>query len=98
MKEAIEDHKGAIKIRHRNFYWECLSETDRDFDIKILAKRQLATSIKNYPEIKTFEVHFKRSHEYICKRINMDGKFNLWVDNYIMIENKNKFQEYFLNM
>lgn len=97
MKEAIEDHRGSRKIRPRNFYGECLSDSDRDFDIEILAKRQIATSLKNYPELKTFDEHFKRCYEYICKRINDKGNFNLWTDNPIMIEKRNKFQQDYLN-
>lgn len=97
MKEAIEDHRGSRKIRPRNFYGECLSDSDRDFDIEILAKRQIATSLKNYPELKTFDEHFERCYEYICKRINDKGNFNLWTDNPIMIEKKNKFQQDYLN-
>ena len=97
MKEAIEDHRGSRKIRPRNFYGECLSDSDRDFDIEILAKRQIATSLKNYPEHKTFDEHFERCYEYICKRINDKGNFNLWTDNPIMIEKRNKFQQDYLN-
>ena len=97
MKEAIEDHRGSRKIRPRNFYGECLSDSDRDFDIEILAKRQIATSLKNYPELKTFDEHFERCYEYICKRINDKGNFNLWTDNPIMIEKRNKFQQDYLN-
>lgn len=97
MKEAIEDHRGSRKIRPRNFYGECLSDSDRDFDIEILAKRQIATSLKNYPELKTFDEHFERCYEYIRKRINDKGNFNLWTDNPIMIEKRNKFQQDYLN-
>lgn len=39
MKEAVEDHHGSRKTRSRNFYGECVSDSDRDFDIDILAKR-----------------------------------------------------------
>ena len=97
MKEAVEDHRGSKKERPRNFYGECLSDSDRDFDIEILAKRQIATSLKNYPELKTFDEHFERCYEYICKRINDKGNFNLWTDNPIMIEKRNKFQQDYLN-
>ena len=97
MKEAVEDHRGSKKERPRNFYGECLSDSDRDFDIGILAKRQIATSIKNYPDIKTFEEHFERCYKYICTRINNKGKFNLWTNNPIMIDRRDKFQKDFLN-
>ena len=97
MKEAIEDHRGSRKIRPRNFYGECVSDSDRDFDIKLLAKRQLATSLKNYPELKTFDEHFERCYSYLCKRINDKGKFNLWTNNPILVERRNKFQEEYLN-
>ena len=70
MAEAVEDHRGSRKERPRNIYGECLSDSDRDFDILTLAKRQLATSLKSYPQLETFEDHFERCHEYICRRIN----------------------------
>ena len=41
MKEAVEDHRGSRKERPRNFYGECVSDSDRDFDIKLLAKDNL---------------------------------------------------------
>ena len=97
MKEAIEDHRGSRKKRPRNFYGECISDSDRDFDIATLAKRQFNTSVKNYLELKTFDEHFERCHSYICKRINDKGKFNLWTNNPILIERRNKFQEEYLN-
>ena len=97
MREAIEDHRGSRKIRPRNFYGECVSDSDRDFDIKLLAKRQLATSVKNYPSIHEFDDHFERCHEYICKRINSQGNFNLWTNNPTMIERRDKFQKDYLD-
>lgn len=97
MKEAIEDHRGSRKIRPRNFYGECISDSDRDFDIKLLVKRQISTSIKHYPELKDFDEHFERCHQYICKRINDKGKFNLWTNNPILVERRDKFQEEYLN-
>ena len=97
MKEAVEDPRGSRKERPRNFYGECVSDSDRDFDIELLAKRQLATSLKNYPNFKTFDEHFERCYEYICKRINSDGNFNLWTNNPIMIEKRNEFQKNYLN-
>ena len=55
MKEAIEDHRGSRKTRPRNVYGECISDSDRDFDI------------------------------------------NLWTDNPIMIEKRDKFQKDYLD-
>lgn len=45
MKEAVEDHRGSRKEKPRNFFGECVSDSDRDFDIELLAKRQIATSL-----------------------------------------------------
>ena len=97
MAEAVEDHRGSRKEKPRNLYGECLSDSDRDFDIPTLAKRQLATSLKNYPQLETFEDHFERCHEYICRRINKDGVFNLWTSNPILIERRDRFQKDYLN-
>lgn len=97
MKEAVEDHRGSRKIKPRNFYWECISDSDRDFDISILARRQINTTLKCYPNIKTFDEHFERCYKYICSRINSNGVFNLWTNNPILIERRNKFQEDYLN-
>lgn len=97
MAEAVEDHRGSRKEKPRNIYGECLSDSDRDFDIPTLAKRQLATSLKNYPQIETFEDHFERCYEYICRRINKSGVFNLWTSNPILIERRDKFQKEYLN-
>ena len=97
MKEAVEDHRGSRKTRPRNFYGECVSDSDRDFDIDILAKRQIGMSIKNYPELVTFDEHFERCYEYICKRINSNGKFNLWTNNPTLVLKRDKFQKEYLN-
>ena len=97
MAEAVEDHRGSRKEKPRNLYGECLSDSDRDFDIPTLAKRQLATSLKNCPQLETFEDHFERCHEYICRRINKDGVFNLWTSNPILIERRDRFQKDYLN-
>ena len=97
MKEAVEDHRGSRKEKPRNFYGECVSDSDRDFDIELLAKRQTATSLKNYPELVTFEEHFERCYEYILRRINVGGKFNLWTNNPILVERRDKFQKDYLN-
>ena len=97
MKEAVEDHRGSAKERHRNFYGECVSDSDKDFDIELLAKRQLATSLKNYPELMTFDEHFERCYKYICRRINNNGNFNVWTNNPLLIEKRNKFQKDYLN-
>lgn len=97
MKEAIEDHRGSRKERPRNIYGEILSDSDRDFDIKVLAKRQLATSIKNYPEIQVFDGHFERCYSYIMNRIDDGGHFNLWTNNPVLVERRAKFEKDFLN-
>lgn len=97
IKEAIEDHRGSRKERPRNFYGECVSDSDRDFDIKLLAKRQLATSLKNCSDLETFDEHFENCYSYICKRLNNTGNFNIWTNNPIMIARRNKFQKDYLN-
>ena len=97
MKQAVEDHRGSRKIRPRNIYGECVSDSDRDFDIKTHIKRQISTSIKNYPQKKSFDEHFKNCYEYTCKRINDNGKFNLWTNNPILVERRDNFQKDFLN-
>ncbi len=97
MKEAIEDHRGSRKERPRNIYGEILSDSDRDFDIKLLVKRQLSTSIKNYPEYKTFEEHFKNCYEYLLKRINSKGHFNLWTNNPIFVKQREEFEKIYLD-
>ncbi len=96
MKEAIEDHRGSRKTKPRNIYGECVSDSDRDFDIKLLAKRQISTSIKHYPNY-NFEEHFENCHSYICKRLNANGSFNLWTNNPILVERRDKFQTEYLN-
>ena len=96
MKEAIEDHRGSRKTRPRNIYGECVSDSDRDFDIKLLVKRQISTSIKHYPSY-NFEEHFENCYNYICKRLNSNGSFNLWTNNPILVERRDKFEEKYLN-
>lgn len=97
MKEAIEDHRGSRKERPRNFYGEVLSDSDRDFDIEVLAKRQLATSLKNNVSLKNFEEHFEFCYNYLLKRINENGHFNLWTNNPILIERRAVFESQFLD-
>ena len=97
MKEAVEDHRGSRKEEPRNIYGKILSDSDRDFDIEVLAKRQLATSLKNYPELTTFDKHFENCYQYMLKRINTSGKFNLWTNNPTIIEQRNKFETDYLN-
>lgn len=97
MKEAIEDHRGSRKERPRNIYGEILSDSDRDFDIEILAKRQLATSIKNFPNFLNFEEHFENCYNYIMNRINKEGHFNLWTNNPVLVERRNNFEKQFFN-
>lgn len=97
MKEAVEDHRGSRKEEPRNIYGKILSDSDRDFDIEVLAKRQLATSLKNYPESTIFDEHFDRCYQYMLKRVNTSGKFNIWTNNPIIIEQRNKFETDYLN-
>lgn len=97
MKEAIEDHRGSRKERPRNYCGEVLSDSDKDFDIEVLVKRQLATSLKNNVFLKSFEEHFEFCYEYLSKRINENGHFNLWTNNPILIERRTKFERQFLN-
>jgi uncharacterized protein len=97
MREAIEDHRGSRKERPRNIYGEILSDSDRDFDIKVLAKRQLATSIKNCPGFSSFDEHFENCYSYIMKRIDNGGHFNLWTNNPMLVERRAKFEKDFLN-
>lgn len=97
MKEAIEDHRGSRKEKPRNIYGEILSDSDRDFDINVLAKRQLSTAIKNYPELQTFDEYFEKCYNYILKRINDEGHFNLWTNNPILIEKRQQFEKDYLN-
>lgn len=97
MKQAIEDHRGSRKESPRNIYGKILSDSDRDFDIEILAKRQLATSIKNYPDLVTFDEHFEICYSYMTKRIEGFGHFNLWTNNPSLVEKRNKFEKDYLN-
>lgn len=97
MKEAVEDHRGSRKERPRNFYGECVSDSDRDFDIHILARRQINTTLKCHTWVKTFDQHFERCYEYICGRINDSGKFNLWTNNPILVEKRDNFQRNYLD-
>lgn len=97
MKEAIEDHRGSRKESPRNIYGKILSDSDRDFNIEILAKRQLATSIKNYPDLITFDEHFEKCYSYMTKRIEGFGTFNLWTNNPILVEQRDKFEKGYLN-
>ena len=97
MKEAVEDHRGSRKEKPRNFFGECVSDSDRDFDIELLAKRQIATSLKNYPNLITFDEHFERCYNYICQRINNEGNFNLWTNNPTLVKERDKFQQEYLD-
>ena len=97
MKEAVEDHRGSRKEKPRNLYGKILSDSDRDFDIELLAKRQLATSIKNYPDIQDFDEHFERCYNYILNRLDNSRHFNLWTNNPILVEKRTKFENDFLN-
>lgn len=74
-----------------------MSDSDRDFDIKILAKRQLATSIKYYPELTTFDQHFERCYQYILQRGKTVGKINLWTNNPLLIKQRDQFETDYLD-
>lgn len=95
IREAVEDHRGSRRIPPRNFYGKIISDSDRDFELATLARRQLATSIKNYPDLTTFEQHFDRCYEYISRRITQDGHFNLWTNNPVLIERRQQFEKEF---
>ncbi len=97
MKEAIEDYRGSRKERPRNFYGEVLSDSDRDFDIDVLVKRQLATSLKNNVSLKSFGEHFEFCYNYLLKRINDNGHFNLWTNNPLLMERRAEFETRFLD-
>lgn len=97
MKEAVEDHRGSRKEKPRNIYGEILSDSDRDFDIQILAKRQLATAIKNFPNLTTFDEYFEIAYNYMIKRINVSGHFNLWTNNPLLVEKREQFEKDFLD-
>lgn len=97
MKEAVEDHRGSKKDRPKSIYGECLSDSDRDFDITILARRQLATSIRNYKELVTFDEHFERCYNYMCTKINKDNHFNLWTNNPLLVEKREVFEKEYMN-
>ena len=96
MKQAVEDHRGSRKTRPRNIYGECVSDSDRDFDIFLLAKRQISTSIKYHPEY-SFDEHFESCYAYMCKRLDAGGKFNVWTNNPILVERRDKFERDYLN-
>lgn len=95
--QAVEDHRGSRKTRPRNKYGEILSDADRDFSIKTLAKRQIATSIKNSPDLNTFDEHFERCYQYLLKRINGSGHFNLWTNYPKLVIARNDFEREFLD-
>lgn len=95
MKEAIEDHSGSLNRRPRNIYGEIVSDADRDVDIYILAKRQLQTSIKYYPELNTFDEHFDRCYQYILYRNKKP--FHLWTGNFKILQMMEKFKSDFLD-
>ena len=64
---------------------------------QILAKRQLATSLKNYPKITTFPEHFERCYQYILGHLNTTGKFNLWTNHPLLIRARDQFTRDYLN-
>lgn len=97
IKEAIEDHRGSRKEEPRSMYGKILSDSDRDFDLYLLAKRQLSTSIKNRPDLQTAEEHFENCYQYISKRINETGHFNLWTNNPMLLKERANFEKMFFD-
>ena len=95
MKEAVEEHSGDQNQRPRNIYGEIVSDADRDLEIPTLAKRQLQTSIKYYPELTTFEEHFERCYKYILERNKKI--FNLWTKNDTIKSMMTSFKNQFLD-
>lgn len=95
MKEAVEDHRGSRSLPPRSIYGKIVSDADRDTNVEILAKRQLPTSIKYYPNLKTFDEHFERCYNYIKDRANENFKFNLWTENNTMRHRMNQFEKDF---
>ena len=45
-----------------------------------------------------FDDHFKRCYDYICKRINSSGVFNLWTNNPTLTQRRDKFQKEYMNL
>ncbi len=95
MRQVVEDYSGSLNRRPRNIYGEIVSGADRDVDIYTLAKRQLPTSIKYYPELVTFEEHFERCYQYILNRNKY--KFNLWTKNLDILKMMDRFRCDFLD-
>lgn len=95
MKQAVEDHQGSKNEEPRNIYGKIVSDADRDVDVSILAKRQLQTSIKYYPQLSTFEEHFERCYKYILERNKI--KFNLWTKNKQIRYMMEDFKKMYLN-
>ncbi len=93
-------HDIGLSVNRENHEKESgkiLSDSDRDFDIEILAKRQLATSIKNYHNLHTFDEHFERCYSYMLKRIEGFGHFNLWTDNSSLLKQRDEFERKYLD-
>lgn len=96
IKEAVEDHRGSRKERPRSMYGCVISDADRDFDPAVMARRTLATSIRNYLELKTFEEHFERCYEYMMGRVK--GKhFNLWTEHLELVRQREEYEKVFFN-
>lgn len=95
MKQAVEDHQGSKNEEPRNIYGKIVSDADRDVDVSILAKRQLQTSIKYYPQLSTFEEHFERCYKHILERNKI--KFNLWTKNKQIRYMMEDFKKMYLN-
>lgn len=96
IKEAVEDHRGSRKVPPRNMYGRVISDSDRDFDPAMMARRTLATSVRNYLEIKTFEGHFERCYEYMLGRVK--GKHvNLWTEHPELVRQREEYEKVFFD-
>jgi len=97
IREAVEDHRGSRKIPPRSFYGRIISDADRDFDLSTLARRQLATSFKNNPDLDSFAEHFERCYEYMSRRITDSGHFNLWTNHPVLLQRREQYEREFLD-
>ena len=96
IKEAVEDHRGSRKERPRSMYGCVISDADRDFDVATLARRNLATSIRNYLDVTTFEGHFERCYEYLMQRVKGEH-FNLWTEHPELVRQREEYEKTFFD-
>lgn len=96
IKEAVEDHRGSRKEPPRSMYGRVISDADRDFDPAVMARRTIATSIRNYPELEGFGEHFERCYEYMLGRVK--GKhFNLWTEHPELVRRREEYEKVFFD-